>query len=98
MLSKELLDHQLTALPLTVSDLLVGLESDDTREVIYQAANLKGKADTCEVPVLRDTAQEIMKTAADKGLDAVRSLIPQLQQHLEQALQLMRQSKATSSS
>ncbi len=96
MLSKELLADQLTALPLTVSDLMVGLESDDTREVIYQASNLKGKADACEIPMLGDTAQEIMKTASEKGLDAVRSLVPQLHQHLEQALQLMRQSQASS--
>ena len=96
MLTREALDAHLTALPLTVSDLMVGLESDDAREVIYQASNLKGKADACEVPVLGDTAQKIMKTAADKGLDAVRSLVPQLHQHLEQALQLMRQSQANS--
>jgi len=94
MLSKELLADQLIKLPLTVSDLMVGLESDDTREVIYQASNLKGKADTCEVPVLGDIAQKIMKTASEEGLDAVRLLVPQLRQHLEQVLQLVRQQES----
>lgn len=94
MLSKELLADQLIALPLTVSDLLVGLESSDTREVIHQAEILRAKAKVCELPLLHDTAQKIMKTAVDKGLETVQSLVPQLHQHLEQALQCMGQLQA----
>lgn len=96
MLSKELLAYQLIALPLTVSDLMVGLESDDAREVIYQAAILRDKAEECGLPLLYDTAQKIMKTAVDKGLETVHSLVPQLHRHLEQALLCMGQSQASS--
>jgi HPt (histidine-containing phosphotransfer) domain-containing protein len=91
MLSKVFLAAQLTALPLTVSDLLVGLESDDTKEVIHQAHILKKQATVCEALLLQNTAQKIGQTATVSGLAAVRVLVPQLQQHLQQALQAMQQ-------
>lgn len=93
MPSKDLLATQLIVLPLTVSDLLVGLESDDTKEVIHQARILINQANECEAAttLLRNTVHEIEQTAISGNLTAVRSFVPKLHHHLQQALQTMRQ-------
>jgi len=93
MLTQKRLTIHLTLLPLTVSDLLVPLETRDGPEVIFQARILKKMADGCEVPLLGMTAHKIEQAAVADDLDAARSLIPELDQHLRQALLIIARAK-----
>ena len=77
----------------TVSDLLVGLNSSDGPEVIFQGSVLKKQADQWDVSGLRETALKIEQAASAGDLEAARLLVPELQHNLQQALILMQAGK-----
>jgi HPt (histidine-containing phosphotransfer) domain-containing protein len=84
MLSKVLMAAYLRSLSDIISDLQVGLQSDDATEVAYEARILKRMSEECEVQKLAMTADKIEQAAVVCDFAAVRSLLPELVEHFSQ--------------
>jgi len=78
MNKQNILEARLSALNNTASDLIIGLESFDIPEVVYQAKILKVHADSCEAHHLASVALKIEQAAASSNLNAVQALLPEL--------------------
>ena len=76
---------KLTHLSHTVSDLLVALGTSDTSEIIIQVQNICKQADECGAVMLRETALNIRQATISGEFDIARSLIPELNEHLQAA-------------
>ena len=87
MPTRKITAAHLSTLSFTVSDLLVGLECVDAPEVVHEARILEKLADECAVSPLGMTALKIELAATVGDLDAVQSIIPELKEHLQQALE-----------
>jgi magnesium-transporting ATPase (P-type) len=86
MLSEDAVSYYQQMLPDTVSDLMVALTTSDAPEVLYQGSILKDLTAECQAAVLWETAHKIEQAATSGELDIARTLVPELQQHLRQAL------------
>lgn len=79
-----------------VSDLLVGLECLDAPELLFQALILRDQAEEYDVPMLMESAHKMEQAAIAGDFDAARSLLPELDHNLRQALASMRQKEGPS--
>jgi HPt (histidine-containing phosphotransfer) domain-containing protein len=91
MLSKVLMAAYLRSLSDIISDLQVGLQSDDATEVAFEARILKRMSEECEAPKLAMTADKIEQAAVVCDIDAVLSLVPELKEHFRQTQMSMQE-------
>lgn len=83
-------DAHMISLSNYVSDLLVAMDCLDAPELLHQAHILMGQAEKYGAPMLRGTAHKMERAAIAVDFDAARSLLPELNQNLRQALESMR--------
>ena len=91
MLTQDNVDARMSTLLGTKSDLLVGLKCLDAPEVRYMASRLKKWADDFGLASMERTAHKIEQFAVAGNLAAAQMFIEELNEQLQQAPLLMRQ-------
>ncbi len=91
MLTQDNVDARMSTLLSTTSDLLVGLQCFDAPEVERMARRLEKWANVFGVPQVGQTAHKIEQSAVAGNLAAAQRFIVELNEQLQHAPLLMRQ-------